>query len=269
MNVFICGDLHGDINPIRNFYNNHIKNTERESEENWIILLGDVGAQYYFDYRDKNFKKNLSKYPFKYFCIRGNHEERASIVAKQNSEDWEEVEVFEGQCLRERKFPNIYYAADEGGIYNINGRKCLVIPGAYSVDKHHRLMMGWSWFAQEQLSAQEMAALEAISRGYEFDFVFSHTCPLDWEPTDLFLGFIDQSSVDKSMEIWMNRLKDNIDWKHWCFAHYHADRLERPHVEIFYKEVEPLDTIVSRWKKYDETGEVDWWIPKSPAYYMT
>ena len=39
MNVFICGDLHGDINPIRNFYNNYIKNTELESEENWIYYL--------------------------------------------------------------------------------------------------------------------------------------------------------------------------------------------------------------------------------------
>ena len=33
MNVYICGDLHGDVYTIREFYNNHIKGTERESEE--------------------------------------------------------------------------------------------------------------------------------------------------------------------------------------------------------------------------------------------
>ena len=30
MNIYIIGDLHGDKNPIRNFYNIHIKGTPRE-----------------------------------------------------------------------------------------------------------------------------------------------------------------------------------------------------------------------------------------------
>jgi hypothetical protein len=29
-------------------------------------------------------------------------------------------------------------------------------------------------------------------------------------------------------------------------------------------EVEPLMDIVERWRKYDETGELDWWMPLSP-----
>lgn len=269
MNIYIIGDLHGDRNPIRNFYNNYIKGTPREQEENWMICLGDFGALYYFDYRDRNFKKELSKYPFKYFVIRGNHEERASIRAQIEPDLWERVEQFGNTCLRQPAFPKIYYALDEGGIYNIAGRRTLVVPGAYSVDKHYRLMRGWSWFQQEQLSPFEMGNLEMKAAGQYFDLVLSHTCPYQYRPTDLFLNGIDQSSVDNSMELWMSQLHEKIEYGIWLFAHYHADRIERPYIEIFYHEAESLEDIISRWKKYDKTGEIDWWIPKSPAYFMS
>ena len=67
------------------------------------------------------------------------------------------------------------------------------------------------------------------------------------------------------MEVWLNDLKDHMTWKIWLFGHYHADRIERPHVEQFYNEYELLSTIWERWAKYDETKELDWWIPMSPA----
>lgn len=265
-NIYICGDLHGNQNPIRNFYNNHIKNTPKEQEENWIICLGDFGALYYFDYRDRNFKQNLSRYPFKYFVIRGNHEERASNRAKIEPDLWEEIDCFGNTCLRQPAFPNIYYAKDEGGIYNINGLKALIIPGAYSVDKWYRLQMGWPWFSDEQLTTQEMTNLENLSKGQEFDLVLTHTCPFGVQPVDLFLNCIDQSKVDNTMEIWLSeKIARTIKWQVWLFGHYHADRIEWPYIEQFYTEIESLNDICARWKRFYETGELDWWLPMSPA----
>ena len=104
-------------------------------------------------------------------------------------------------------------------------------------------------------------------KGESVDFILSHTCPLSWEPIDLFLNGIDQSTVDKSMEVWFDELKDNIKWKYYLFGHYHADRIERPHVEQFYQEYEDVESIIARWNKYDEIGELDYWLPKSPAFY--
>lgn len=268
MNIFICGDLHRDKNTVRNFYNNHIKNTLKEQEENWMICLGDFGALYSFDYRDRNFKKEMSKYPFKYFVIRGNHEARASVRQVAEPDLWEEVEVFGNKCLRQPAYPNIYYARDDGGIYNINGRKTLVIPGAYSVDKHYRLMCGWAWFPDEQLAGHERLALLLDAENQHFDFVFSHTCPYRYMPTDLFLECIDQSTVDNRMEHWMDALHDNITFGVWCFAHYHQDRIEAPYVELFFHEIESLETIEQRWNKYSITNELDWWLPKSEKFYM-
>ena len=49
----------------------------------------------------------------------------------------------------DKKYPNQIFAKD-GEIYTINGRKTLVIGGAYSVDKPWRLATGNKWFESEQ-----------------------------------------------------------------------------------------------------------------------
>ena len=265
MNIFIIGDLHGKAEPVKNFYRNYIKDTPKEKEENWLICLGDFGALYYFDYRDHNFKKELSKYPFKYFVIRGNHEARAGdTAAYDNYVGWEEMDCFGGKCLRQVHYPNIYYAEDKGGIYRIAGRKCLIIPGAYSVDKWYRLQRGWAWFSDEQLNDYEKEELLKEAAGQHYDFIFSHTCPYSVMPTDLFLSMIDQSTVDNCMEHWMDHLKEQLSFGVWCFGHYHADRMEAPYFEMFSHEVESIEDVEARWKHYKETGELDWWLPMSP-----
>ena len=65
------------------------------------------------------------------------------------------------------------------------------------------------------------------------------------------------------MEIWLDKVKDNCNWKVWCFGHYHADRLERPRVEMFFQDICELEEVWERW----ETSKVDWWLDKSPNYY--
>lgn len=270
MNIYICGDLHGKYNTIQNFYNNNILKTEREREENWVICLGDFGAQFDFGKRDYGFKSKLSEYPFKYFVIRGNHEKRASVRAECCEEPgvWEEIEIFGNTCLRETAFSNIYYALDEGGVYNIDGRKVLVIPGAYSVDKNYCLQNHWAWFADEQMFFDERRKLEKIAEGHHFDFVFSHTCPYSMRPTDLFLPFVIQDEVDNTMEFWMDELKEKMTYNVWCWGHYHADRIEAPGCEMFYKNVCSLYEIEDRWRRYREDGKLDWWLNKGPNFYM-
>ena len=261
--VLITGDCHGKIDARLA----QIKDTmsEYDPSETAVIILGDVGFNYYKNKKDWKLKHYAAQFGYTLYCLRGNHEDRAN-----NTKGTKIVydEFVHGYIFKEVEFPNIKYFADEVAEYNIMDKKILCIPGAYSVDKWYRLQNDWQWFSEEQLSEEEMNCAEKKFNGKHYDLVFSHTCPIDWEPTDLFLHGIDQSKVDKTMEVWLNNFKEKINWDIWCFAHYHIDRLERPHVEIFYQEVEPLDTIISRWKKYDETGEVDWWIPRSPNFYM-
>jgi 3-oxoacid CoA-transferase subunit A len=264
--VLITGDCHGKVDARLA----QIKDTmpEYDPSETAVIILGDVGFNYYKNKKDWKLKHHAAQFGYTLYCLRGNHEDRAMNQPIGSSIISEYDENVKGYILYEPEFPNIKYFCDWVAEYEINGKKVLTIPGAYSVDKWYRLQNDWQWFADEQLTDYEMQWAEEMAKNKKYDFVFSHTCPYDWMPTDLFLNCIDQSTVDKSMELWLNKFRHMFSWDVWCFAHYHTDRLERPHVEIFYQEVEPLNTIASRWKKYDETGELDWWLPRSPNFYM-
>ena len=147
--IYVIGDLHGSYHPIKHFYEKYKDSPGFNFDgTDTIILLGDAGLNYYLDHRDDNFKNALCKYPFTYFVIRGNHEERASNLA-QNNPDWQFENFWGGIVLVEKEFPNIKYAMDYPAFYNIpyigNHEhdltyiwRTLVIPGAYSVDKEYR-----------------------------------------------------------------------------------------------------------------------------------
>lgn len=225
-NVYLIGDLHGKWRPIWNFLERqpHLKDTT--AQDNVMICLGDFGGNFFFDHRDRNFKKKICKYPFTYFVIRGNHEERPSICAEKDLDNWQAEDFFSAPVYVEKAFPQIKYAIDCVAYYNIQGYKTLIIPGAYSVDKYYRLQNGWSWFENEQLTQKEMnRGLELIEKNnWQADLVLSHTCPIQFEPTDLFLSVIDQSMVDKTMERYLGQIERQLDYKTWCWGHYHSFR---------------------------------------------
>lgn len=261
-NVLITGDAHGLIEGRLNFvkreYNTYVP------EETAVIFLGDFCINYGGGKYDYPNKRRVAEYGYNIYALRGNHEMRASNV---KSTELVYDKFVHGDVYVEKDFPNIRYFRDDVTEYNIMGNEILCIPGAYSVDKWYRLQRGSLWFEDEQLTADEMAYADREYRGRHYEFVFSHTCPLSFQPTDLFLRGLDQSTVDNTMEVWLESFKDKIEWKYWLFGHYHADRIERPYVEQFCMDVVPLHSIIERWERYRKTGELDWWLTKSPNFY--
>ncbi len=263
----LTGDTHGWVETrLGNIQRNM---TEYKPEETAVIILGDAGLNYWLNNSDKKHKKRSAEYGYTIYCVRGNHEERPENLGYQKEFD----ENVHGEVYVDSLFPNIRYFVD-GGEYNINGHSVLTIGGAYSIDKWYRLeraaAAGQSfsgWFEGEQLTAEEMEEIgnKVANKGY--DFVLTHTTALSWEPTDLFLNGIDQTRVDKSMEIWLDELKNHIDWGVWCFGHYHADRIERPCVEQFYNDYEDMEVVWNRWHG-KRTYPDEWWLPKSPYMYL-
>lgn len=225
-NWFLIGDIHGDANPITYFYMRNRNRLQLDGCKNTIILLGDVGCNYYANMRDENFKASLSELPFTYICLRGNHESRVTDVVKNQPRKWKRIEKYGGNVYIEKAYPNIEYLEDIPTVYDFNGIKTLSIPGAYSVDKEYRLSRHWRWFENEQLSDEEMnIGRDLVKKHEHFDLVISHTCPIEYEPRDLFLAFIDQTRVDKTMELYLGELEEKLDYERWAFGHFHADRL--------------------------------------------
>ena len=273
----LVSDTHGGsaaISRVNNIARNY---PNYKPEETGIIILGDAGLNFWLNNTDKKYKRELNKLGYHIYCVRGNHEERPENLGYDLDYDPE----VKGLVYLDPNFENIKYLVD-GEEYWFGEHSALVIGGAYSIDKWYRLARAGympeeaetadpkkcGWFKDEQLTAAEIGDIWDKVLGRHYDFILTHTCPLSWEPTDLFLGGIDQSRVDKFMETFLDDIKDRCSWSIWLFGHYHADRLERPYVEQFYEEVEDLESIIARWDKYKATGELDWRLPKARDFYM-
>ncbi len=210
--VYITGDTHRDFSRF------HMLDL---TEDDLIIVLGDAGINYYLDSSDSRIKKKLSKLPCSFLFIRGNHEERP-----ENIEGYKVTEVdgiVKGKVYIQKKYPKLMFASD--GLYEIDGNKCFVINGAYSVDKYYRLERGLKWFPDEELTDAEMEMILAEAKEIrEVDYVFSHTCPAKYIPADAFFPMIDQSTVSIRMEEFLDKINDALEYKRWWCGHYHIDR---------------------------------------------
>ena len=205
--IYIMGDTH------REFY--RLNDIEKN---NMLIILGDAGINYYLDERDNKLKEQLNSYNIKLFCVQGNHEERP-----ENISTYKEIDMFGGKVFIEEEYPNLIFAKN-GELYDIDNKKVLVIGGAYSVDKNYRIIYGYPWFKDEQLSKEEMNNILNKYKRQHIDIVLSHTCPLKYEPTEVFMKCIDQSDVDKSMEKFLDRVEESIDYDKWYCGHYHIEK---------------------------------------------
>ena len=207
--IYITGDTHREFSRLYTLYG---------TEEDMLIILGDAGINYCLNSRDEELKDYLSHFGIKLFCIRGNHEERP-----ENIPTYREVEMFGGTVYIEDEFPNLIFAKD-GEEYNIGGYSILVIGGAYSVDKRRRLRHGWTWFKDEQLTEEEMARIFEKVQGKHYDMVLTHTCPYKYEPREVFLHDLDQSRIDKTMEHFLDRVEESIDYDKWYCGHFHTEK---------------------------------------------
>ena len=238
----ITGDTHGRVEERIQYINSELYPPETTA----IVILGDVGLNFYLNKTDKNIKRNLQATGYTIYCLRGNHEERPENLPSIEPCYDERVQ---GWVMFEREYPNILYLRD-GIEYKFFEWSVLTIGGAYSVDKDYRLSKrqgnGWcGWFEDEQLYDWERAEITDRIKGNHYNLVLTHTCPISFEPTDLFLSFIDQSTVDKTMENWLEELKTKIIWDKWLFGHYHADRQIGPDVQMFYKGIVDLEEIMN------------------------
>lgn len=238
----LVSDTHGDFSR---FYK--LNSAVPEGEHWGVIILGDAGLNFWLFKRDKKLKYRICEhYPkLRFYCVRGNHEARPEDIETMVKG----FDEFVGNYVWwEPQYPNIAYLLD-GYEYAFNEYRALVCGGAYSVDKHWRLEKqaeGFygGWFENEQLSKEEMERISKLYEGQEFDFVLAHTCPISYQPTDLFLSFIDQGQVDNSMELWLEDFIHTIEFKQFLFGHYHQDRIINEKARMFFHDIKNLEEII-------------------------
>lgn len=231
--IYVTGDIHAEVPTLLNWLD---KCRIPHQKDQIIVLLGDVCVNYYCNYKDREAKVLLQDSNRTYFCIHGNHERRPETISTYHTDVWNS-----GRVYVEDEHSNLIFAQD-GEVYDLEGLKTLVLGGAYSVDKWYRLQNGWNWFADEQIPEQQRnVILKKVRQLGKVDLVLSHTCPYQWQPTDLFLSSIDQNSVDNSTERWLTEIEKNLDYRYWLFGHFHDDRSINDKAQMLFKNVIDLE----------------------------
>lgn len=213
--IYITGDKHGEYYSIFEFcYKN------KTSTNDTMIVLGDAGINYFLDEKDYILKNSLKQLPITLFCIHGNHEERPENIKTYKTKTFRN-----GIVYYEEEYPNLLFAKD-GEIYNFNNKKTIVIGGAYYVDKNYRIMMGYNWYESEQPTQNTKKHIKEVlkRKNNKIDVILSHTCPIKYQPVEVFFSSIDQSTVDKSTEKFLDEIEKNNEYKKWYCGHYHIDK---------------------------------------------
>lgn len=229
MATYVTGDTHGNGYDLAG---RMLKASMQPGDT--IIIAGDAGIAY-GNWKSGTMLRTAEEKPdIGIIVMRGNHDVRY----------WRNATRYDGALrpgwhltkpdrhgtsfLYDERYPNVLYVRDDGGLYDINGTSILFMPGAYSIDKQWRLDNGYPYEEEEQLTKSEMERLTTIAEGTDERItVVSHTCPQAWEDevSATFFRGIDQASVDKTMERWMDGIWDTVrsQCDGWYFGHYHAD----------------------------------------------
>ena len=219
--VYYTGDIHGEAAKILNFISRF-----QLTQDDMIVILGDAGFNYYGDSRDKHLKRQLNEQGVPILSVHGNHERRPQSLPGYAETAW-----CCGIVYKEDIYPNLLFAKD-GEILNLDGMQSIVIGGAYSVDKYYRLQNGLRWFADEQPSQEikEHVKSSLENAGWKVDTVLSHTCPAKYIPTEAFMSCVDQSTIDRSTENWLDTIESRLSYNHWLCGHWHIDkRIDKIH----------------------------------------
>ncbi len=211
--IYITGDKHGNFLDVYKFCKENNTN-----KDDLLIVLGDAGINYFLNARDYTLKEELESYPITFFCVHGNHEERP-----ENIYSYETKYFHEGIVSYEVDYPHILFAKD-AEVYDFNGRKTIVIGGAYSVDKYFRLMRGFNWYPSEQPSEETKEKVKRVLelRKNQIDVILSHTCPYKYLPREMFLQEI--KNVDNTTEYFLDEIDDDTEYQDWYCGHFHTDK---------------------------------------------
>lgn len=206
MAVYVRGDIHGDFNEVLTF-----RDKMELNRNDSLIILGDAAICWRKDRVDmRSYINKWEAYedtPMLYF-IDGNHE---------NFDILKSLPIEDGEGIVSK---HIHWLT-RGTVKEFEGKKCLCIGGADSIDKFRRTKH-LSWWPDEQITDEDISIIDVDT----YDYVFTHCCPRSVlnEYLPLLADFVfDQNEIDHTSEDKLELVKNFISFKQWWFGHYHQN----------------------------------------------
>lgn len=222
--LFVTGDAHGGLDMSK-LNTRHFK-CDGLTKEDILVIMGDAGfvwcngptEQFWLDFLDNK--------PWTTFCVLGNHENYDMIEQLPTT-------TFGGEEVYQVS-KSVFYAKT-GRIYDLCGKKCLVINGTDShdifVDGKRYRTPHVSWWEQEQITEEDIEIAKTNLQKYNntVDFVFSHTGGVD---TCNFLGYKPTISDER-----LQKILDTTIYNHAYCGHYHCDKIINTKQRIIYDDI--------------------------------
>lgn len=222
--LFVTGDIYQSVD-IHKLSSSNFKIKNDLAKDDILVITGDIGLVWNYGQtpfgEEKYWRNWLNNKPWTTFCTLGNHEAYNLI------ETFPIVEFCGG---RARKITDSIYYEIRGEIYNLNGKICLSLGGAESMDKEFRTE-GISWWPQEQITEDDIRrARKNLKRyNYKVDYIFTHTGGIN---VNSYLGFIPTVS-----DVRLDEILREIEYsRHYC-GHYHVDMNVDEKTRILYDDI--------------------------------
>ena len=227
MSFYVFGDIHGRLQVSKvTSYMNRIQ----YSEDDVIILLGDVGVCWDGSWRDDEVIKELQSIDCLKLFVDGNHE-CFPLMYSYPEYKWNGGYVHE---IRE----DILHL-QRGYVFTIHGVKFFTFGGAHSIDKYSRTE-GISWWPEELPCEEEYErAWETLRKNkYEVDYILTHTSP--YEVTLELVSDIYEE--EEELQRFLQEVADNVTFSYWFFGHHHVDETIDDSFICLYDEVYVINT---------------------------
>jgi predicted phosphodiesterase len=212
--IYLTGDTHIplDVDKLKKVPDNLTKS-------DYVIILGDFGLYWRNNEVFCYWYEWLQNRNFTVLWVDGNHE-NYDMIAKLPVSEWNG-----GLVQRDGDIIHLM----RGNVYTIEDNKFFVFGGAYSIDKAYR-QNRISWWEEEEYSLQErkLALTNLDKHDWKVDYVLTHACP--YIIKEIMFGYRDETST----ELFLEQIKNKLQFKDWYFGHYHEDKDYQNYHELYY-----------------------------------
>jgi hypothetical protein len=219
MAVYVCGDLHGEID-IGKLSSKRFPIGKSLTKDDYLIVLGDFGLIWdtYPSNSETYFLNWLHQKPWTTLVVLGNHENYERIF----SAEFPVIYKF-GNTVR--KVNDSVFILSRGAIYDIDDKTVFTMGGGFSIDKNRRKNR-ISWWEEEIPSATEFwNGLEDLKKiDFKVDYILTHTCSnIVFSKLLKTFNLSYKDGGEETLRKYLDWLELDCEFKEWHFGHFHLD----------------------------------------------
>jgi TPR repeat protein/predicted phosphodiesterase len=215
--IILLADIHGHIRL--DFIKEKLTKLSVQTED-IVVILGDAGIVWQ-EPMNSEVKAFYTGLPCDVLFVDGNHENFDLLNSMETTI----------RCggLVHKILPNVFHLM-RGQAYLINGKKCFVFGGAYSIKRDDNSSPVTIWEAELPTETERIFGLKTIAENDNtFDLILTHQAPrslldsIDYTYSNKETGHLD----------YLERLKQEVCFDRWYFGHIHKDLREGKLVRLY------------------------------------